>query len=66
MLMLLALACGACSGDDEVTGMTNRCANSLFKPYDPKVMEQCVAVCRQCERGTIVTCSTSCNLKGAR
>jgi hypothetical protein len=66
ILTLLALACGACSGDDEVTGATSRCANGLFKPYDPKVMEQCVAACGQCEHGTIVTCSTSCKLKGAR
>jgi hypothetical protein len=63
---LLVLASAACNGDEDVTGSTNRCANDLFKPYHPKVMEQCIAVCRQCERGTITTCSTSCNLKGAR
>jgi hypothetical protein len=62
---LLALACGACHADDDVTGST-KCANEVFKSYNPKVLEQCVAVCKQCERGTTVTCSTSCNLKGAR
>lgn len=62
----LALACGACNGEEDVTGSTNRCANELFKSYNPRVLEQCVAACKQCERGTTVTCTTSCTLKGAR
>jgi len=66
ILALLALACAACNGDEDVTGSTSKCANDLFKPYHSKVMEQCLAVCKQCERGTTTTCSTSCNLKGAR
>jgi hypothetical protein len=28
-------------------------------------MKQCVAVCIDCERGIVTTCTTSCTLKGA-
>jgi hypothetical protein len=63
---LLAVTCAACNNEDDVTGTTSRCASELFSSYNPKVMEQCVAVCKRCERGTTVTCTTSCNLKGAR
>jgi len=62
---MLALACGACNGEEDVTGTTSRCANELFKSYNPKVLEQCVAACKQCGRGTTITCTTSCTLKGA-
>jgi hypothetical protein len=35
-------------------------------PYDPKSMKQCVDACVACDNGTIVTCTTSCTLKGAK
>jgi hypothetical protein len=63
---LLALACAACNGEEDVTHSASACANEMFSAYNARVMEQCVAVCRRCERGTTVTCSTSCTLKGAR
>ena len=63
---LVALACAACNGDEDVTRSVSTCANEMFAAYNARVMEQCVAVCRRCERGTTVTCSTSCTLKGAR
>ena len=37
----------------------------LFRPAED-VMSQCVNVCTACLAGTTTTCTTSCNLKGAR
>ncbi len=42
------------------------CAAKLYSPYDPKNLEQCMAVCMTCSGGVKTTCSTSCTLKGAR
>jgi len=42
------------------------CATKLYSTYDPKNLEQCVAVCMACSNGVRTTCSTSCTLKGAR
>ena len=42
------------------------CAAKLYSPYDPKNLEQCMAVCMTCSAGVKTTCSTSCTLKGAR
>lgn len=42
------------------------CAAKLYSPYDPKSLEQCMAVCLACSAGVKTTCSTSCTLKGAR
>jgi hypothetical protein len=63
----LALVVVACSPEGEATGSsTNKCAAELYPAYNPKDMDQCVAVCRKCDRGTPTTCTTSCALKGAR
>ena len=66
VLISLAFVVGACSPEQEVTGTTNKCATDLYPKYNPKVLEQCVAVCIKCDRGSMTTCSTSCTLKGAR
>lgn len=42
------------------------CAAKLYSTYDPKNLEQCMAVCMTCSAGVKTTCSTSCTLKGAR
>jgi len=42
------------------------CATKLYSAYDPKNLEQCMAVCMACSNGVKTTCSTSCMLKGAR
>lgn len=42
------------------------CAAKLYSTYDPKNLEQCMAVCMSCNAGVKTTCSTSCTLKGAR
>lgn len=66
VLVAAALLMMSCSPDEEVTGsIHHKCANELFSRFDPKSLEQCVAVCIKCDRGTTATCSTSCTLKGA-
>jgi hypothetical protein len=65
-LATLALVVAACSPEGEATGSINKCASELYPAYNPKVMDQCVAVCKKCDRGTTTTCTTSCTLKGAR
>jgi hypothetical protein len=67
--VLIAIAFGlvSCSPEADVTGsLHNKCASDLFRTYNPKVLDQCVAACIKCDRGNTVTCSTSCTLKGAR
>jgi hypothetical protein len=66
VLVVVALTLSGCWSEPEVTGSTNSCATNLYTPYNPKVMDQCVAVCIKCDRGNVTTCSTSCTLKGAR
>jgi hypothetical protein len=64
-LATLAFVVVACSPEGEATGPINRCATELFPSYNPKVMDQCVAICKKCENGNTATCTTSCTLKGA-
>lgn len=64
--VLFVMTSAACSPDAEVTGSTNKCATDLYPSYNPKLLNQCVDVCIKCNRGNTTTCSTSCNLKGAR
>ena len=62
-----ALVIAGCSQQEpESTGSTDDCAHNLFPSYNPKIYDQCVAVCKKCERGITTTCTTSCTLKGAR
>jgi hypothetical protein len=66
VLLILAMVVASCSPAEDVTGsITNKCAADLFSSYNPKAMDQCVAVCKKCNRGTTTTCTTSCTLKGA-
>ncbi len=66
VLVAAALAMISCSPDPDVTGsIHNKCAGELYATFNPKVLDQCVAVCIRCDRGTRATCSTSCTLKGA-
>ena len=67
LALVLALVLGSCSPDEEATGSTTAsCATKLYPAYNPKSLEQCVAVCQKCNRGVATTCNTSCTLKGAR
>lgn len=66
VLVAAALLMMSCSPEEDVTGsIHHKCATELYSPFDPKSLEQCVAVCIKCDRGTTATCSTSCTLKGA-
>ena len=67
VLIATALVMISCSPEQDVTGsIHDKCATDLYSPFNPKSMDQCVAVCLRCDRGTRVTCSTSCTLKGAQ
>jgi len=66
LLALLVFAAPSCSQSEDVTGSISGCAAEIYPSYDPKVFEQCVAVCKKCQNGVTTTCSMSCTLKGAR
>lgn len=66
IVMLALLITAGCQQETEVTGSTtNKCVAELFPSYNPKSLNQCLAVCSKCDRGTMTTCSTSCKLRGA-
>jgi hypothetical protein len=65
VLLTLAIVVASCSPQEEATGPVNKCATELFSSFNPKIMDQCVAVCKKCDHGTTTTCTTSCTLKGA-
>jgi hypothetical protein len=65
VLVAIAFAVCACSPDTDTTGSISSCARELYPAFNPKVMEQCVAACKKCDRGITTTCTTSCMLKGA-
>ncbi len=66
LVTAMALIVSACNQGDEPTGSIDICARSVFPSYNPKVFDQCVAVCKQCEHGVTVTCTTACKLRGAQ
>jgi hypothetical protein len=65
-LMLLATVLMGCSSEPEYSDQQRACIAKLYSNYDAKQMNQCVNVCKSCMGGSTVTCTTSCNLKGAR
>jgi len=67
VLIAAALLMMSCSQENnDVTGsIHNKCAADLYGAFNPKAMDQCMAVCLKCDRGTTTTCTTSCTLKGA-
>jgi hypothetical protein len=60
-----SLAIVACSPKTAQNDAEQTCALKLYPDYDQTRLDQCMAVCKSCRSGTIVTCSTSCKLKGA-
>jgi hypothetical protein len=64
-IIFLILILGGCE-DHDATGSINSCAANSYARYDPKDQKQCVDVCRKCDGGTPISCSTSCTMKGAR
>jgi hypothetical protein len=51
--------------ETETTSSVNQCASRLHSNYSPRNLDQCMDVCLACERGSTVTCSTACKLRGA-
>jgi len=65
VLIALAMSLASCSQEDGYTDQQRACIAQRYTNYDAKQLSQCVDVCRACMNGTIVTCNTSCKLKGA-
>lgn len=63
---IFALMTAACDQERDITGSTTSSCPMRNHSYNPRDMNQCVNACRSCDRGTTVTCTTSCTLKGAR
>jgi hypothetical protein len=67
IILFLGLTMAACGPESDITGSTNAsCPARLYSSYDARDIRQCVNACISCDRGTTVTCTTSCTLKGAR
>ncbi|MGY3035797.1 hypothetical protein ACVIIV_004967 [Bradyrhizobium sp. USDA 4354] len=64
-VIIFALMTAACDQQD-ITGSTTPVCPMRNYSYNPRDMNQCVNACKACDRGTTVTCTTSCTLKGAR
>jgi ferredoxin-like protein FixX len=64
-MVLIVLTTAGCQRDSDLTGSTETCPARRYSTFDPKDMRQCVNACLSCDRGTRVTCTTSCTLKGA-
>jgi hypothetical protein len=66
-VIILALMTAACEPEQDITGSTaTACLARNYSSYNPRDINQCVSACKACDRGTTVTCTTSCTLKGAR
>lgn len=64
-LVVLTAGLSACQEPD-YTPEQRVCIASHYAAYDAKQLNQCVDVCRVCMKGNVVTCNTSCRLRGAR
>jgi PBP1b-binding outer membrane lipoprotein LpoB len=65
LCLLAAIFLTGCSNEPEYTEQQRGCIAKQYQDYDRRQMRQCVDVCRFCMGGNMVTCSTSCKLKGA-
>jgi hypothetical protein len=64
-LAALAIGLAACSQEVEYTPDQRSCIAQHYTNYDARRLSQCVDVCKVCMRGNVVTCNTSCKLRGA-
>jgi hypothetical protein len=64
-LTLLAVGLSACSQEIDYTPEQRSCIAQHYSAYDAKQINQCVDACRVCMKGNVVTCNTSCRLRGA-
>ena len=65
-VIAFALMTAACNQEQDITGSTQLCPMRSYSSYNARDLNQCVSACKACDRGTTVTCTTSCTLKGAR
>ena len=65
-MVSMALMVSACNEADTPPGLNDACARKVFPSFNPKIFDQCVAVCKECEKGVTVTCTTACKLRGAQ
>ena len=66
--VLAGLAIGLTSCSQEPAAYTDterKCIAQRYGAYDANQLSQCVDVCRFCLNGSIITCNTSCKLRGA-
>ncbi|AWM01448.1 hypothetical protein [Bradyrhizobium amphicarpaeae] len=63
-VIIIALMVAACDQGQDITGSTPICPLRNTS-YNPRDINQCVSACKSCDRGTTVTCTTSCTLRGA-
>jgi hypothetical protein len=62
----LAIGLASCSPEQaEFTDTERKCIAQRYSSYDAKQLSQCVDVCRMCLNGNVLTCNTSCKLRGA-
>jgi hypothetical protein len=66
LAIAIALLVSACNKADESSGASDACARTVLPSYNLKILDQCVAVCKQCEHGVTTTCTTACKLRGAQ
>jgi len=64
-LIVLALGLASCSQEVEYSEQQRVCIAQRYASYDARQLNQCVDVCKACMKGNIVTCNTSCKLRGA-
>jgi hypothetical protein len=60
-----AICLGSCSQEPTFTEQERACIARQYSNYNPKHLGQCVDVCKACMKGNVVTCNTSCKLRGA-
>ena len=65
LLITGAIGLAACSQEATSTEQERSCIAQRYSSYNPRVLSQCVDVCKVCGKGNEVTCNTSCKLKGA-
>lgn len=68
VVLIAAISClvACCSQEQEPSGRSDECARRLYPSYNPSALDQCVDICKKCQRGVTTTCTTSCTLRGAR
>ena len=54
-----------CSQEVTYTDQERTYIAQRYPQYDAKRLSQCLDVCKACMRGNVLTCNTSCRLRGA-